>query len=376
MNLVLHLDEIFLKGKNQIFFIRCLIKNIQILFPGIRLKRSDGGSFFLENFKVEDIERLSRVPGLANIAPVETGSNDLEEIKKMIVRLEFSPAVKSFRVSAVRSDKRFRYTSKELEVLLGDFVCEKYGWKVDLKNFDTEIKVEIGNAAARVYNKVIPGAGGLPTGSSGKVLVLLSGGIDSPVAAYQLMKRGAEVGLIHFQNQTKVTDEVSEKIIDLAKTLARYQPGINLYIVPFAGWQKEVVMKIPADYRMIVTRRLMFKIAEELAKKEKYLALATGDSLGQVASQTLENMQAIYQASDMLKLAPLMGSNKTEIVNIARRLGTLDISSRPYEDCCSLFVSRHPKTRAVLKDVLKMEEGMKPAGLDKKAIISYYIGIN
>ena len=250
------------------------------------------------------------------------------------------------------------------------------GWKVSLNNPDLNIHIAIGKNEACVYGNTADGAGGLPTGSSGKVLVLLSGGIDSPVAAYKMMCRGAEVGLIHFQNQTKVTDEVSEKIFDLAKTLSNYQPKIKLFIVPFADLQRQVIMKAPAKYRMLVTRRIFNKIAANIARQNGYLALATGDSLGQVASQTLENMAVVYAAEDLLKLTPLIGANKKDIISIARRIGTMDISSRPYEDCCSLFVAKHPATKARLADVLACENAMDLSTLDKIPVNSYYISKN
>lgn len=376
MKVLLHVDEIFLKGKNQNLFIRHLINNIQALFPSVVARRTESVSFVLENVAEKDLQRLTYLPGIANFSPVLVGDNDLETIKKMIDNLEFSSEIKKFRISAVRSDKKYKLNSKELEILLGNYVGKKFGWQVDLKNFDTEITVEIGLNEARVYNKVIAGAGGLPTGVSGKVLCLLSGGIDSPVAAYFLMKRGAEVNLVHFQNETKVNQEVSEKIIDLAKVLTRYQPKINLFIVPFAKYQHQVIMKIPAQYRMIVSRRLMFSLAEKIAKKEKCLALATGDSLGQVASQTLENLTVVYNSVRMLKLTPLIGVNKSEIMHLARKIGTLDISNRPYEDCCSLFVAKHPETRGQISDIKKLEKDLVLPALDKKEIMSYHIGIS
>jgi thiamine biosynthesis protein ThiI len=211
---------------------------------------------------------------------------------------------------------------------------------------------------------------------SGKVLCLLSGGIDSPVAAYQMMRRGAEIELIHFQNQTQVTQEVSQKIFDLATVLAQYQGDIRLHIVPFAKWQREIVINSPSDYRMLITRRLMLKIAANFSKKTKNLALVTGDSLGQVASQTLENIAAVYEVSDMLKLSPLIGANKSEIIRLARQIGTLEISNRPYEDCCSLFVSKHPQTRARLKKILALENNLNLSDLDKTEINSFYINFH
>lgn len=377
MNIIIHFDEIYLKGNNQALFCRQLIKNLQALFKGARAKRVEGG-LWLEGLEQEDLPRLALIPGIAAFAPAKVSGNKLAEIKTALGEMEFSLEVKKFRVSANRSYKAHPVSSREIEIAIGDYLRTSRGWQVDLKNFDEEVHVDIGRVEAVIYGKLREGAGGLPTGTTGGVLCLLSGGIDSPVAAYYMMKRGAEIKLIHFQNETKVTEEVGEKIFDLAKTLAGYQPVVKLLMVPFAELQRQVVMKISAKYRMIITRRLMFKIAEKVARQEKCLGLATGDSLGQVASQTLENMSAIYEATDMLKLNPLVGLNKKEIMKAARNLATLSISERPYEDCCSLFVAKHPETRAKISDILRLEQGLdlSTSALDKLKIISYNISMS
>lgn len=375
MNIIIHFDEIYLKGNNQPFFCRQLIKNLQALFTHARAKRIEGG-LWLEGIESQDLSQLALVPGVATFAPAKMLGNKLEEIKDVLKTMEFSPDIKKFRVSANRSYKAHPISSREIEIAIGDYLRTSRGWQVDLKNFDEEVHVDIGRNEAIIYGKLREGAGGLPTGTTGGVLCLLSGGIDSPVAAYYMMKRGAEVKLIHFQNETKVTEEVGEKIFDLAKILSGFQPVVKLVMVPFAELQREVVMKIPAKYRMIVTRRIMFKIAEKVARQEKCLGLSTGDSLGQVASQTLENMSVIYEATNMLKLNPLVGLNKKEIMKAARNLATLSISERPYEDCCSLFVAKHPETRARISDILRLEQGLDLSTVDKLKIISYNISMN
>jgi len=375
MNVLAHLDEIFLKGNNQLMFIRHIIANLEALFPGASIMRTESASLWIEDLKDEDFERLTRVPGLAKLAPAMSCDTIIDEIQKCIDKLDLT-GFKSFRISATRSDKDFPISSMEIERSLGAYVNETKKLAVDLVNFDLKIHIDIGRDSAKVYTNMHDGAGGLPTGSLGKVLCLLSGGIDSPVAAYEMMKRGSEIELIHFQNQTQVTEEVSQKIFDLARTLAGYQPKIKLNIVPFAEIQRQIIMKVPADHRMIITRRLMMKIAETYAKKSAILALATGDSLGQVASQTLENLNCVYAAADILKLTPLIGRNKLEIMQLARKIGTLGISERPYEDCCSLFVAKHPQTRAKLNEVEEMENRLDLPTLDKTEIISYYISIN
>ncbi len=415
MQAIIHIDEIFLKGSNQPIFYKHLEQNLEQLLVGVKVRRIEG-ALWLENVKEEQLGQLALIPGFANYAEAVKVKNIIVEIKKgvdEIVQLssrslivkDRSTAVISplprgseegvaevlvatggkpplpllgkegvtFRISSERSFKNYPLSSKEIEKEIGEYVRLKYNWQVSLNNSDLDIHIAVGKTEAYIYGNTHNAVGGLPTSSSGKVLTLLSGGIDSPVAAYKMMTRGAEVGLIHFQNQTQVTEEVSAKIFDLAKVLSRYQPEIKLFMVPFANLQKQIIMNVPAQYRMIVTRRIFNKIADRIARQYKYLALATGDSLGQVASQTLENMSVVYQASTLLKLAPLIGTNKKDIIDTARTIGTLDISIRPYEDCCSLFVAKHPSTKTKLEQILKIEENIDPALIDNAEVILYPI---
>jgi len=377
MNLIIHPDELILKGKNQAFFYNTLINNLKNTFKESNFKRTEGG-IWVENFKEINLKEIKNIPGINNFASCFKVKLELEEMKDVIDRLVegLDNKPKTFRMSAKRINKDFKLKSSELNITLGDHVNEKYGFQVKLKKSDLEIHVSIYKDKVLVYGNVENGVGGLPVGTSGKILCLLSGGIDSPVAAYTMMKRGAEIGLIHFQNETHASEDVGEKIFDLARKLAKYQSKIKLFVVPYGEIQKEVVMKIPAEYRMIISRRIFYKIAERVAKKNKYLSLVTGDSLGQVASQTLENMSAIYEATEILKLAPLVGLNKAEIIKVARSIETMEISERPYEDCCSLFVAKHPQTKAKLKDVLEIEKEVDNEFLDNAEIISYNISIN
>lgn len=372
-DIIIHIDEIFLKGSNQPLFYRHLINNITRLLSGVRVSRVEGG-LWLENSSAEQLPQLALIPGYANYAEAIKTKSTLEDIKKGVDKLfSDSENIKSFRISAERSFKNFPLSSGEIAKQVGEYARVKYNWQVDLHNPDLNIHISVGKTEACIYGNTQNAAGGLPTGSSGKVLTLLSGGIDSPVAAYKMMCRGGEVSLIHFQNQTQVTEAVSEKIFDLAKVLSNYQPEIKLFIIPFADVQKQIIMKVPAPYRMIVTRRIFNKIAEKVANQNHCLALVNGDSLGQVASQTLENMAVIANATELLKLSPLIGTNKKDIIDLARKIGTLDISSRPYEDCCSLFVAKHPETKARLKDVLKYEELIDNSIIDAVEIIPYSI---
>jgi len=367
-------DEIFLKGNNQRMFFETLRENLKKLFSPTIIKRTEGG--LLLDILEDDLSRLCLIPGIAKVSPTAISENDLEKMAFKALELFKNISLeKTFAVETTRSDKNFHLNSQTISKEVGNIIAQKTGLKVNLRNPDIKINIFLTKKESYICVGEYLGIGGLPSGTSGKVLCLLSGGIDSPIASYMMMKRGAQVQLIHFQNQTQVTQEVSEKIFDLAKTLSFYQPEIKLHIVPFADWQKQVLMNIPADYRMLITRRLMFKIAEVVAKKEKCLGLATGDSLGQVASQTLENLAVVYSATDILKLNPLSGSNKVEISQLAQKIGTLDISNRPYEDCCSLYVAKHPQTRAKMSNVDNLEKRLDLSTIDKTEVISYNISM-
>ncbi|MFH1292076.1 MAG: tRNA uracil 4-sulfurtransferase ThiI [bacterium] len=379
MNLIIHPDELFLKGANQKFFYDQLVENLLDLFKGIKIKRVEGG-LWVENFVKNELKRLAFIPGIANFSQAWKCKDDIDSITKLFglsLRDKIgNNKIKTFRITANRNYKKYALTSLQIAEKLGEHVRKEFNLKVDLKNHELNIFVTINKEQAIVYANPITGIGGLPTGTSGKVLCLVSGGIDSPVSAYKMMGRGAQVGIIHFLNKTGVSQAISEKIIDLCKTLSQYQPQVQLFVVGFKEMQRQVVMKIPGDHRMLATRRLFFKISEKIAKENRYQALATGDSLGQVASQTIENMNVIYQATDMLKFSPLIALNKREIIKIAKDIGTLEISQRPYEDCCSLFVAKHPQTKAKLDQVLKMEAEMDLSTLDNLDIKSYDISMN
>ena len=379
MNILIHVDELFLKGSNQSFFYNTLLDNLRALFSNCSIKRIESGIWLEkeQNLSDDDLLRLSLMPGIANFAIAKTSKLDIPSIKEVIDHF-FGDGInaKTFRVSSNRSNKGFPMTSIEIGKELGSYVSEKYGLGVDLTNFDLNIHVDILNREAIVYTDPTDGIGGLPSGCSGKVLTLLSGGIDSPVAAYLMMVRGATVELIHAHNQTSATDAVSEKIFDLAKQLSRYQASIKLHMISFGEIQRNIVMNIPSDYRMIINRRIFFRLASKVARKNRAKAIVSGDSLGQVASQTLENINCVYSVDNMLKLSPLIGMNKREITKIARKIGTLAISERPYEDCCSMFMAKHPQTKAKLDDVLAIEKNLNLSILDKVEIKSYNFSMN
>ncbi len=346
---VVHYGEIALKGKNRDVFERKLMSNIKRK-TGARVKRRYGRVIVESDDEIS--ERLRKIPGIKYFAKAVVCDLDIEEIKK--VALNVVGEVSSFKVETKRSNKNFPLTSLEVNKVVGEFVRKEKGLAVDLKNPDKVIYVEIGEKECFVYTEKIPGIGGLPCGVSGKVVAQISGGIDSPVAAFLTMKRGAEVVAAHFFNQTLHSPQVRKKILDLAKKLSEYH-RIKLYMVPFEEVQREIIRVIPAKYRMIVYRRSMMRMSNTIAKKEGAKAVVTGDSLSQVASQTLDNIKVIYAASDLPVLPPLIGFDKEETIELAKKIGTYEISILPYEDCCTLMVAKHPETRAKLEDVERME---------------------
>lgn len=369
--IIIHFDEIGLKGKNQRFFVDKLIDNIRrAAGQGNDVKY--GASKIILTGEINDalLGKIKLIPGIANFSPAVSIKTDLETIEKTALAVWKFYQPKTFKIETTRVDKTFHLNSPEISRRIGDYIVNDTAGGVDVHDPELMIKIELEKDTTFVLGKVEQGVGGLPIGTAGKVVVLLSGGIDSPVAAFEMMKRGAEVVFVHFHNQTINKAGVENKIKSLAKRLSLIQGKSTLYIIPFADLQKEVIANVQADLRMIVYRRLMFKIAERIAKKDNALALATGDSLGQVASQTLENLNAIYRATDMLKLTPLISQNKIQITEVAHKIGTYEISIEPYADCCSLLIAKHPETRCEIAMILKAEETLDVDKLIEKALES------
>lgn len=370
--ILVHYSEIGLKGKNRDFFEKKLMENISAALPGARVQRLQGRlSVDWGGSEDEARSRLSKVPGISSFSFAVRTGKDMDELKEAMDSLTEGVHAKTFAIDASRSDKRLPHTSMDMNRMLGDHVREKRGWKVDLRNPDVTLSVEVTYREAFSFSGKAKGLGGLPVGSGGRLVSLISGGLDSPVASFRMMGRGCEVVFVHFHNWTSDKDVVRDKVERLVKVLSAYQPKTTLYMVPFGEIQKEMVMKVPSDYRMIVYRRMMLRIAGLIAQKERALGFVTGDSVGQVASQTLENLGCIYAAAGGLPvIAPLAGDNKEDIVAQARSIGTYDISILPYSDCCSFLIAQHPQTRARLHDVEKLEEGMDVSALAQNAMDS------
>ena len=349
--IVVHYDEIGLKGKNRHIFERLLVTNIKHkLGDFVSSIHRESGQLVVsldKNAKIDEIKDiLSKVPGAAFFSFAVKAELKLEAIKKSVLEFLKDQEFETFKIHTRRHNKNFEMKSMELNCLLGEVVMNGLNKKVKMKNPDRLVKVEISEKYAFISCENVKSVGGLPTNPKQKVVTLLSGGFDSPVASYMMMKRGCEVIFVHFNNKHQMSCSVKDKIVMLAKQLSKFQINTKLYIVPFEKIQKELIMKVKAESRMLVYRRFMIKIASKVARNERARFLIVGDSLSQVASQTLENLEATYKDTDMHVLSPLIGLHKKEIIDIAREIETFDISSLPYGDCCSYFLPKHPNLKA------------------------------
>ena len=352
-SVLVHYSEVALKGKNRTWFVRRLVRNIHAVLAGLHVKEVRTPIGRIEIVLAQDevvpevLDRLKRVFGIANYAVASHIPLDFDGMAEAIVsRLPPKESAQSFRVLVRRADQKFPVPSPELARDLGSKVWYARGWKVDLDHADLVIRVEIVPGAAFCYMGREAGAGGLPTGTGGRLVALLSGGIDSPVAAWRMMRRGCNVMLVHFHSAPFVSNASQEKARRLAEVLTRHQLRTRLYLVPFGELQRQITLSVPGDLRVIVYRRMMLRIAQRIAFDVRARALVTGDVIGQVASQTLDNMTTIDLASRLTILRPLVGMDKEEIIAQAQRLGTFDISILPDQDSCSLFTPRHPETHA------------------------------
>lgn len=359
--LLVHYHEIALKARNRPLFVNQLVRNLKRAtadFPVRRIQKLPGRVLLElagENAAQEVAERVRRVFGVANCCSALRCDLDLEALKDTAAKALAGRPFQTFRVTARRAYKTFPLTSPQLNEILGTFVLERFPARVDLKNPELTLFVDILPKEAFIYLEKVRGPGGLPVGVAGRVIALLSGGIDSPVAAYRMMRRGCQVSFVHFHGAPFLDRRTQEKAREIVKLLTRYQYTSRLYLVPFGEVQQEVVVNTPAPYRVLLYRRLMARIAEHLASLEGAKALVTGESLGQVASQTLENLTVIEEAVKLPLLRPLIGMDKEEITEQAKEIGTYEISIQPDQDCCTLFVPRHPATRATMDDIGRAE---------------------
>jgi thiamine biosynthesis protein ThiI len=349
--------EIALKKGNRQYFTELLKRNLLAAVKDLGAKEIRNlPARLLLTFKNDVhadivIQRLSGVFGVANFSIVKRTDRDIDALRSDILESLNGNRFESFRIETQRGDKTFPLTSPEINRQLGAAVKARSGARVDLENPEFTVTVEILPRDAFFGFNKIPGAGGLPVGASGRVVCLISGGFDSPVAAYRMMQRGCRIIFVHFHSAPYQDKTSQEKVRELVTHLTRHQFLSRLYLVPFGEIQRQIVTSVARPLRVVLYRRMMLRIAEVIARQDRAKALVTGESLGQVASQTLDNMAVIEQAARLPILRPLVGMDKQEIIDQARRIGTFDISSIPDQDCCQLFVPKHPATKARFDDV-------------------------
>lgn len=361
---LVHYHEVGLKGRNRASFEHRLLSNMEAALVAFELKEvcRISGHLLVVFENADDLEPaadiLLQVPGVARVSRGWRCAREPEEYNRCAeLAMMDCGEFESFKVVARRSNTDYPIDSMQLNQLVGAHLCAfAPDKKVKMKDPDVKVHVEIIQGSAYVFSRSDRGIGGLPVGSAGKVVSLMSGGIDSPVATWKLMKRGAVIVGVHFSG-APVTDDASEYIVDdIAHALAPAGGIGRIYTVPFGKYQKAIASECPPLLRIVLYRRLMFRVAQGIARIERAKALVTGESLGQVASQTLENIAAVNAAVDIPVLRPLIGSDKLEIIDVAKRIGTFEISSRPADDCCTLFMPRSPETHARIVDCERAEQ--------------------
>lgn len=372
--ILIHYHEIGLKGKNRGRFERRLMTNINRALKDVpcgKLERLSGRMMLaLTSESPIDVirERLSTVFGIANFSEAVVAKRNIEAIRETAWALAQKTDFESFKIVTRRGDKTFPLNSDQINRDVGKHIQTLSGARVLMDNPDLICFIEIAPQRIFIYAKKIPAPGGLPVGSNESAVSLISSGIDSPVASYKIMKRGVKLTYVHFHSQPYTNRNSQRNTEDLVRLLTRHQYVSDLYLVPFVEIQRHIMTQAPASYRVILYRRAMLLIAEAIARKVNAQALVTGENVGQVASQTLSNMRAIEEVTPLPILRPLAGDNKEEIINEARRIGTYQISIEPYEDCCSVFVPKHPETRANLEKVREIESALDLAPLIEQTL--------
>ena len=376
--ILIKLGEIVLKGLNRRNFEDSLMRNLKRRLAKI-------GEFHVQiaqstisvapvhdDTDMDEVEDcVSKVFGIAAFARACVTEKDLDKIKQAAGEYlaDTFDTPKTFKVEAKRSDKKFPYKSPEICDEVGGYLLERFpDISVDVHEPDVTVTVEIRDFGAYIRAGLIRGAGGIPVGTGGKACVLISGGIDSPVASYMMAKRGLELTAVHFASPPYTSIRAEEKVVELLERVAKYSGRIKMFTVPFTEIQEQIREKCKEDYFTIIMRRFMMEIAEEIARKNGCHALITGESLGQVASQTLKAIECTDNACNMPVFRPLIGMDKEEIISISRKIDTFEVSIQPYEDCCTVFTPKHPKTKPVLEEVLREQNKLDCRGLVERAV--------
>lgn len=374
--LLLKFGELFLKGRNRREFLKLLRYNIEQKLKGLTYKLSETqGRLVVSNFSadIEDelISRLQKVFGLIGVASAVEIDTAMEDIEKYVGGFDVEN-YKTFKIEAKRADKTFPMTSMEIERHLGGVVLDKSpNLKVDLYNPELVINVEIRvNNKTYIYSNLYPCANGLPLGSAGKGLLLLSGGIDSPVAGYLMSKRGLKLEAVHFHSYPYTSAQAKEKVIELAKEISEYCGEIKLHVVSFTEIQEQIHKNCDAEYMITIMRRIMMRIAERLCKENGLGAIVTGESLGQVASQTMQSMTVTNSVVALPVFRPVIAFDKEEIMNVARKIGTYETSILPYEDCCTVFLPKNPVIRPTISRAEYLEKSLDIDSLVETAVLN------
>lgn len=376
--ILLKYGEISLKGLNRPMFERQLISNVaKALAPlGKFSVRKSQSTIYVE--PLEDsadtelaVERLSKVFGIVNICPAVKCEKTIESIEKTTLEClsQMDIKGKTFKVEAKREDKQFPMNSPQICRHMGGVILKNTdGLSVDVHNPDILVQIEI-RKEAYIFTHKVSGAGGMPIGTAGRATLLLSGGIDSPVAGWMIAKRGVRLEAVHFHSHPYTSDRAKEKVIDLARIMSAYTGEIRLHVVPFTEIQLDIIEKCPKNYLTIIMRRLMMRIAEKISVQNGSSALITGESIGQVASQTMESLVVTDNAVNMPVFRPCIGMDKEEIVTISKKIDTYETSILPFEDCCTIFVPKHPKTKPSVAEIEEAEKLLTaPEGMMAKAI--------
>lgn len=372
-HILVRYGELSTKGKNKKDFIKRLqhnVRNALKVFDRLEYKATHDRLYILLNGEdahaIKDV--LQHVFGISSFSFAVKIPSEIEEMKKTALHIAEAFQGATFKIEARRSDKQFPMISDEINRAIAVDILKKTSLKVDVKHPDLRIQVEVHTFDTYMMTNKIAGAGGYPVGVGGKALVMLSGGIDSPVASYLTMKRGVAIECIHYASPPYTSNAALEKVLDLARSVSRYQGHIRVHIVPFTDMQLAIYQNCDESYAITIMRRMMYRIAEQICEKQKCLAIVNGESIGQVASQTLESMQVINQVTQMPVIRPVVAMDKLEIIAIAKKIHTYDISIQPFEDCCTIFTPKNPVTKPTLRKAEKMEARFDYGSLLKEAV--------
>ncbi len=369
--LMVRYGEIFLKGLNRPYFIRALVRKIRYAVRGMGADvHVHDGRILIRGFSEpeECIDRVTRVFGVHSVTPaVEMPKEDFDAICDQAIKMT-KDLSGTFKVNARRSDKRYPMNSPAINEEVGYRILNANpNLKVDVHHPEHVLNIEIRDMAY-LYVRVVPAVGGMPVGTNGNATLLLSGGIDSPVAGWMIAKRGVQINAVHFHSYPYTSDRAKEKVLDLARKLSFSCCGIKVHVVPFTEIQMQIHEKCPDEYTTLIMRRFMMRIAERIARETESEALITGESIGQVASQTMTALGTTDAVVTMPVFRPLIGFDKSEIIEIARRIGTLEISEQPFEDCCTVFTPRHPATHPKMEKILEGESKLDADALIVRAL--------